>query len=86
MPQRQNPFSDPTPSNKFSSETHKAYNEVLYDFLQQGNTINFVQARALGINQLETHISELRKITKIYSRIVRINAVKITEYSLQPIF
>jgi len=84
MSQRNNPFSDTPLSNQKGNAIPKAYNVKLYDYLQQGNTINFVQARALGINQLSTHIAELREFTSIYSRTVRINAVKFLEYSLQP--
>jgi acid phosphatase class B len=83
MFQSNNPFSDPQKS-KFGNDIPKAYNRDLYDHLQQGNTINFIQARAMGISQLDTHIAEIRKITNVYSRNVRINSLRYMEYSLQP--
>ncbi len=85
MLQRNNPFSDPPQTKQVSNDIPKAFNTKLYDHLQQGNTINFVQAHAMGIAQLNTHIAEIRKIVNIYSRIIRINNVQCMEYSLQPI-
>ncbi len=84
MSQRNNPFSDLPVTNQMNNNTPKAYNTNLYDHLQQGNAINFVQAKALGITQLDSHIAEIRKITNVYSRTVRINTVKCMEYSLNP--
>ncbi len=84
MSQRNNPFSDSLVTNQINIQTPKAYNINLYDHLQQGNSVNFVQAKALGITQLDSRIAEIRKITNVYARTIRINAVKCTEYSLQP--
>ncbi len=85
MLQRNNPFSNPPLDKQVSNEIPKAFNTKLYDHLQQGYTINFVQAKAMGIAQLNSHIAEIRKIVNIYSRTVRINNVTCMEYSLQPI-
>jgi len=83
MQKKLNPFTGPPPP-QISKEVPKAYNEALYDHLQQGNSINFIQARAMGITRLDTHIAEIRKITQVYSRDVRINALRYLEYSLHP--
>ena len=81
MSHANNPFSNPMMSS--GNQVPKTYNTTLYDHLQQGSSINFVQARALGIAKLDMHIAEIRKITNVYSRTVRINNVTCMEYSLQ---
>ncbi len=49
MPLKFNPFSDPVPTdNTTTGETFQPFDMKLYDHLQQGNTINFVQAQAMG--------------------------------------
>ncbi len=84
MPQRFNPFSDRSivaPSSKDSS--HPDYVK-LQEYLQNGNTINFVQARELGISHLDKHIEDLRKRMNVHSRMIRISNTRCNEYSLQP--
>ncbi len=68
--------------NTYSIETQ---NNRLYEHLQAGNTINFLQARDLGIGFPNSRIAELRKQqVTIYSRFIRISNVQCKEYSLQP--
>ncbi|MEO5997850.1 MAG: hypothetical protein ABIQ00_14315 [Chitinophagaceae bacterium] len=83
MPKSNNPFTE-TPKHKSSKEIPKTYNVSLYDHLQGGNTINFIQARSMGISQLDSQIAQIRKFTTIYTRDVRINALRYLEYSLHP--
>jgi hypothetical protein len=83
MSQRNNPFSDAPPTKQASKQIAKTYNSKLYDYLQQGNSINFIQAREMGITKLDMNIAEIRKLTTVYSRTVRINTLMCTEYSLQ---
>ena len=83
MIQRNNPFSDQAKPEPRKGKP-KPYNEALYDHLQHGNTINFIQARTMGITQLDAQIAAIRKITNVYSRNVRINSLRYLEYSLHP--
>lgn len=57
-------------------------NEKLEKHLSAGNTINFMQARAMGIGFLNSRMSDLKKAEKqFYSRWVVINGCKCKEYS-----
>jgi len=79
-----NPFEDKPATSKVQQNVAPAFNIQLYDYLQSGNSINFVQARELGIDQLDRHIEDLRKVIKVYAKPIRINQVKCFDYSLQP--
>ena len=57
-------------------------NEKLEQHLSAGNTINFMQARAMGIGFLNSRMSDLKKNDKIFfSRWVVIEGCKCKEYS-----
>lgn len=72
-------------ASPFNPDGVEAQNKRLYDYLQEGNTINFLQARDIGIGFLNSRIAELRKhqIT-IHSRYIRIQNIQCKEYSLRP--
>lgn len=60
-------------------------NRKLYEHLQAGNTINFLQASDLGIRYLNSRISDLNKQgLQIHSRFIRIGYTKCKEYSINP--
>ncbi|MEJ7738512.1 MAG: hypothetical protein WKF97_13865 [Chitinophagaceae bacterium] len=58
--------------------------KLLLEHLRNGNTINFLQARDMGIGYLNSRIADLRKEITIHSRFIRISNVKCKEYSLAP--
>jgi len=84
MQHKFNPFSDPAPTGNTTGESFQPFDMKLYDHLQQGNTINFVQAQAMGIPHLDRRIAELKKSMTIHSRFIRIHNTRCQEYSLQP--
>lgn len=60
-------------------------NELLHDHLMRGNTINFIQAREMGIAFLNSRISDLRASeVPVYFRWIKVNNTRCKEYSLQP--
>lgn len=72
----------PTP-NQISIESMHPQSMKLYEHLLQGHSINFLQARELGITHLDKHIADLRRELTIHSRTIRIHNTRCTEYSLQ---
>lgn len=71
-----------SPINQHSLETQ---NKRLYDHLASGYTINFLQAKQLGVSYLNSRISNLKESgIPIYSRFIRIGNTQCKEYSLQP--
>ena len=59
--------------------------QLLIDHLRSGNTINFVQARDLGITHLPQRIAELRAHDiRTYQREIRMYNTPCMEYSLHP--
>ena len=84
MLKKNHPFSDKPLVKQSPSEIAKSYNLKLYDHLQLGNTINFLQSREFGVTRLDAQIAEIRKVTHVYSREIRINRGKFMEYSFQP--
>ncbi|MEJ7740465.1 MAG: hypothetical protein WKF97_23865 [Chitinophagaceae bacterium] len=66
------------------SDNLEAQNKRLYEHLLAGSTINFLQARDMGIGYLNSRISDLRKVMTIHSRFIRINGIQCKEYSLAP--
>lgn len=85
MADKYNPFSDPPISSQMSVESLHPQATKLYEHLLQGQSVNFVQAREMGITHLEKHIADLRRKAKIYSRIIRMHNAKCNEYSLHPL-
>ncbi len=80
MPRKHNPFSDPPKRKELPP-----HNKDLYEYLQAGNTVNFVTARSqLGLTQLDRHIEEIRKFATVYGRSIRISNIACYEYSLKP--
>ena len=58
---------------------------LLIDHLRSGNTINFVQARDMGITHLAQRIAELRAHDiRTYQRQIRLYHSPCMEYSLSP--
>ena len=71
-----------SPINAHSLQTQ---NKRLYDHLASGHTINFQDARGMGIPYLNSRISDLRADgVEIHSRFIHIRATKCKEHSLQP--
>lgn len=59
-------------------------NQKLLEHLQSGNTINFLQAKDLGIDSLNTRIVDLRKQgTVVHTRVIRINGIFCNEFGLK---
>ena len=81
MPDK-NPFSDPPVTHQ--PESMHPQSMKLYEHLLQGHSINFVQAREMGITHLDKHITDLRRTSTIYSRSIRMHNAICNEYSLQP--
>lgn len=83
MPSK-NPFSDPPINNQISVESLHPQSMKLYEYLLQGNSINYVQAHAMGITHLDKHIADVRRKLTIHSRVIRLHNARCNEYSLQP--
>jgi hypothetical protein len=80
-----NPFTDPPVNNQISIESLHPQSMRLLEHLQQGNSVNFVQAREMGITHLDRHIAELRRELTIHSRVIRMGNTRCLEYSLHPL-
>lgn len=71
-----------SPINQESLETQ---NGRLHSHLQAGNTITFIEAMKMGINNLHSRIPELKAAgLPIYSRFIKVGRIDCKEYSLQP--
>jgi hypothetical protein len=69
-------------SNKQSIERQIG---TLIEYLSEGRTINFIQAREMGIGFLNSRISDLKKKQfSVHSRWIKIKAIKCKEYSFKP--
>ncbi len=79
MPRKLNPFEPP------KRKALPPHNKDLLEYLQAGNTVNFVTARKmLGITQLDKRIQEINKFTTVYRKAIRINNIQCYEYGLKP--
>lgn len=65
-------------------ESIERQNQKLKALLTEGKTINFLQAREIGIGHLHSRISDLcnKQGMKIYRRFIRIGRTNCKEYSL----
>ena len=69
-------------SNQDSLETQ---NGRLLSHLQAGNTITFIEAMKMGINNLHSRISELKAAgIPVYSRFIKLGRINCKEYSMKP--
>ena len=68
--------------NQDSLETQ---NGRLLSHLQAGNTITFIDAMKMGINNLHSRIPELKAAgIPVYSRIIKVGRIDCKEYSINP--
>lgn len=71
-----------SPINQESLETQ---NGRLLHHLQAGNTITFIDAMKMGINNLHSRIPELKAAgVPIYSRFIKMGRIDCKEYSINP--
>ncbi|MEJ7913308.1 MAG: hypothetical protein WKF70_09150 [Chitinophagaceae bacterium] len=77
MNRKYNPFEPP------KQKALPPHNKDLLEYLQAGNTVNFLTARKLlGITQLDKHIQEINKFKTVYRKAIRISNIQCYEYSL----
>lgn len=77
--------SDLNTQSPVNAESIHAQNERLLNHLKIGFTINFIQARKMGIGFLNSRISDLKKNDYvIYDRWISIKGIRCKEYSLTP--
>ena len=73
---------DFTASNKESIERQIS---TLIEYLSEGRTINFIQAREMGIGFLNSRIPDVKaRGYKVYNRWTKIKTIKCKEYSFKP--
>jgi len=67
--------------------TKKAQNKKLLEFLLRGRSINFIQARSMGIAYLNSRLSDLRKQgVKIKAEWIKIGETHCKKYQLEKKF
>jgi hypothetical protein len=75
-------LNNQSPVNAIS--IHKQ-NELLLAHLKAGNTINFLQARQMGIGFLNSRISDLiANDVAVFKRWIKVGKCSCKEYSLKP--
>ena len=71
--------------SSINQESLETQNGRLLQHLQAGNTITFIEAMKMGINNLHSRIPELKAAgIPIYSRFIKVGRIDCKEYSLQP--
>lgn len=72
-------------SSPFNQKSLGRQNDRLLHHLQAGNTITFIDAMKMGINNLHSRIPELKVAgIPIYSRFIKVGRIDCKEYSMQP--
>jgi hypothetical protein len=67
-----------------NANSNEGQNKALYEYLESGNIINFLQARDMGVSNLNARIEQIRKLYPVYSRFIRISTMMCEEYRLIP--
>ena len=72
-------------NSSINQESLETQNSRLLSHLQAGNTITFIEAMKMGINNLHSRIPELKAAgIPVYSRFIKVGRIDCKEYSLNP--
>ena len=72
-------------ASTINRESLETQNGRLLNHLQASNTITFIEAMKMGINNLHSRIPELKAAgIPIYSRFIKVGRIDCKEYSIKP--